>query len=297
VETSYTRYIFTGIIFSVLWSSASIAGKFGLYSAEPLVLFNIRFLVAGGLLLIYAYGINKSRMPRSEEWKHLTLFGAFNTALYLGIFIIALQYITAGVTALAIALNPLFISLMSSFWSKRKVALREWISIALGIAGVFVASYPLLNTKDVTTSGLLLLALSMVTYSYGSVYYASVKWKLDRVTINGWQVLIGGLLIAPFTFLFHSQPNHFDARFWLSLVWLIVPVSIIAVQLWLILLKADAVRASIWLYLCPIFGLFFSAILLDEPLSIYTMIGTALVLGAVFIGQKKIYSSSSQNRS
>jgi len=229
-------------------------------------------------------------MPSGEEWKHLTVFGAFNTALYLGIFIIALQYITAGVTALAIALNPLFISLMSSFWAKRKIAFTEWISIGLGIAGVFVASYPLLNTKDVTTGGLLLLALSMVAYSYGSVYYASVNWKLERVTINGWQVLIGGLLILPFTYLFHAQPNHFDTRFWLSLMWLIVPVSIIAVQLWLILLKADAVRASIWLYLCPIFGLLFSAILLDEPLTLYTLVGTVLVLCAVFIGQKKIYA-------
>jgi len=290
VEKSFTRYIFTGITFSVLWSSASIAGKFGLYSAEPLVLFNIRFILAGGLLLSYAYGIKKSRLPMGDEWKHLTVFGAFNTALYLGIFIIALQYITAGVTALAIALNPLFISLMSSFWSNRKVTLTEWISIALGIAGVFVASYPLLNTKGVTTEGLLLLALSMVAYSYGSVFYASVTWKLDRVSINGWQVLIGGLLITPFTFLFHSETNHFDTRFWLSLIWLIVPVSIIAVQLWLMLLKTDAVRASIWLYLCPIFGLLFSAILLDEPLTIYTVIGTVLVLCAVFIGQKKIYS-------
>jgi drug/metabolite transporter (DMT)-like permease len=290
VEKSFTQYIFTGLIFSVLWSSASIAGKFGLYSVEPLVLFNIRFLLAGGFLLVYAYGFKKSRMPVGEEWKHLTVFGAFNTALYLGIFIIALQYITAGVTALAIALNPLFISLMSSFWSKRKVVLTEWISIILGIAGVFVASYPLLNTKDVTTEGLLLLALSMVAYSYGSVYYASVKWKLERVTINGWQVLIGGLLITPATFLFHAQPNHFDTRFWFSLAWLIVPVSIVAVQLWLILLKTDAVRASIWLYLCPIFGLLFSSILLDEPLTVYTLVGTVLVLCAVFIGQKKIYA-------
>jgi drug/metabolite transporter (DMT)-like permease len=292
MEKSYTQYIFTGLIFSVLWSSASIAGKFGLYSVEPLVLFNIRFILAGGALLLYAYTVKGSRMPDREEWKHLTVFGAFNTALYLGIFIIALQYITAGVTALAIALNPLFISLMSSFWSNRKVVLTEWISIGLGIAGVFVASYPLLNTKDVTTVGLLLLALSMVAYSYGSVYYASVKWKLDRVTINGWQVLIGGILIMPFTFLFHSAPNDFDVRFWISLIWLVIPVSIIAVQLWLILLKADAVRASIWLYLCPIFGLLFSALLLDEPLTLYTLIGTVLVLCAVFIGQKKIYSAS-----
>lgn len=229
-------------------------------------------------------------MPASKEWKNLVVFGAFNTALYLGIFIIALQYITAGITALAIALNPLFISLMSSFWSNRKVTITEWISIALGIAGVFIASYPLLNTKDVTAFGLILLAISMVAYSYGAVFYASIKWTLERVTINGWQVLIGGILITPLTIIFHSQPNNFDTRFWFSLIWLIVPVSIIAVQLWLILLKTDAIRASIWLYLCPIFGLLFSSILLNEPLTFYTLVGTVLVLGAVFIGQKKIHS-------
>ncbi len=290
MQKSFTQYILTGIIFSVLWSSASIAGKFGLYSVEPLVLFNIRFFLAGTILLLYAYVYKKSRMPASKEWKNLVVFGAFNTALYLGIFIIALQYITAGITALAIALNPLFISLMSSFWSNRKVTITEWISIALGIAGVFIASYPLLNTKDVTAFGLILLAISMVAYSYGAVFYASIKWTLERVTINGWQVLIGGILITPLTIIFHSQPNNFDTRFWFSLIWLIVPVSIIAVQLWLILLKTDAIRASIWLYLCPIFGLLFSSILLNEPLTFYTLVGTVLVLGAVFIGQKKIHS-------
>ncbi|MBL7871972.1 MAG: EamA family transporter [Cyclobacteriaceae bacterium] len=283
----FLHYILTGIIFSILWSSASIAGKFGLLSVEPLVLFTVRFILAGVVMLLYAHGLKKSRIPSGKEWKHLIIFGAFNTALYLGIFIIALQYITAGLTVLAIALNPLFISLMTSIWSKAKVSAAVWLSIALGIAGVFIASYPLLNAQEMTTAGLLLLALSMVAYSFGSVYYSSVKWHLDRVTINGWQVLIGGILIMPFAFLFHSQHNQLDLRFWLSLMWLVVPVSIMAVQLWLILLKEDAIRASFWLYLCPIFGLIFSAILLAEPLSWYTFFGTVLVLGALFMGQRK----------
>lgn len=227
-------------------------------------------------------------MPAGKEWKYLFIFGTFNTALYLGIFIFALQYITAGITALAIALNPLFISLMSSFLSRRKVTAVEWISILLGITGVFVASFPLLNSKDINIMGLLLLAISMLTYSYGSVYYSTVQWKLDRVTINGWQVFIGGLLILPLVFVFHTRSNHFDITFWISLLWLIFPVSILAVQLWLVLLKADAVRASIWLYLCPIFGLLFSSWLLHEPLTYYTLFGTILVLCAVFIGQRKI---------
>lgn len=272
----------------MLWASASIAGKFGLNSAEPLLFFTIRFLIAGCLLLAYAHLLKKYRAPAGKEWQHLAIFGAFNTALYLGLFIVALQFITAGITALAIALNPLFISLLSSILNKRKVKWMEWGSITLGLAGVLVAAFPLLQLESISVTGLLLLGLSMITYSIGAVYYAGQKWTLERVTINGWQVLFGGFMTAPFAFFMHIPgSNLFDTSFWLSLLWLVVPVSIVAVNLWLILLKADAVKASIWLYLCPIFGLILSALLLGEPLTTYTWLGTALVLSAVFIGQQK----------
>jgi drug/metabolite transporter (DMT)-like permease len=285
-EASF-RSIITGLLFSIFWASASVAGKFGLRVAEPLALFSARFLLAGLILLTFAYAAQRSRLPHGKEWKQLTIFGAFNTTLYLGIFIIALQFITPGITTLAIALNPLFISVMSAFWMKRKVTANEWISITLGIIGVVTAAYPLLQTSQATPLGLFLLALSMFAYSFGSVYYASVKWELSRTAINAWQVFIGGLLITPFAFLVHSKENHFNLQFWLSLAWLIFPVSILAVQLWLRLLKSDAVRASLWLYLCPIFGFLYSWILFDEPFTIFTGIGTAFVMAALYIGQKK----------
>lgn len=282
-----SKDIITGLLFSIFWASASVAGKFGLYSAEPLTLFTVRFLLAGLVLLAYVYGIQRSRLPKGNEWKHLTVFGALNTTLYLGLFVFALQYITPGITTLAIALNPLFISILSAIWMKRRIKLAEWLSIALGITGVLIASYPLLQTSYATPEGLLLLALSMLTYSFGAVYYASVSWELSRTSINAWQVFIGGLLIAPFAFLFHAKPNHFDLRFWLSLAWLIFPVSILAVQLWLRLLKSDAVRASLWLYLCPMFGFLYSALLLKEPFTSFTVMGTVMVMAALYIGQRK----------
>lgn len=288
MKKPFVNHIFTGILFAILWASASVAGKFGLFSVEPLLLFNLRFLLAGALLLAYTHGLLHSRLPRGDEWRQLTIFATFNTALYLGLFIVALQYITAGITSLAIVLNPLFISIMSSVWTKRKVAAIEWISIALGIIGVGIASYPLLQGSYASMDGLLLLGLSMISYSFGSVYYTTVPWTLSRTSINAWQVWISGILIAPFTFLFHTEANQFDLRFWISLLWLVIPVSIIAVQLWLRLLKTDAVRASLWLYLCPIFGLTFSSILLNEPFTIFTIIGALLVLVAVYIGQRKV---------
>ncbi len=179
------KTILTGLTFSILWASASIAGKFGLRSAEPLVLFTSRFLLAGLILLMIARFVRKERNPRGEEWKHLFIYGLFNTAFYLGIFIIALQYITAGITALAIALNPILISIMSSIIMKRRTLYHEWISIALGMAGVALASYPLLANEEISYAGMALLMLSMLTYSYGSVYYSSVTWTLPRMVING----------------------------------------------------------------------------------------------------------------
>lgn len=280
------KHILTGLAFSALWASASIAGKFGLRSAEPLVLFTTRFLLAGFILLAIAKFFRKERMPHGAEWRHLLIFGLFNTALYLGIFITALQFITAGLTALAIALNPILISLMSSFITKRKTLYHEWISIVLGMGGVALASYPLLAGREISLVGLGLLLLSMLTYSYGSVYYSSVTWTLPRMVINGWQVLFGGLILLPFAIVFYTGNNTLDFNFGFSLFWLVVPVSILSVQLWLRLLKADAVKASLWLFLCPVFGITFSTILLNERFTVYTLLGGLLVMGALWIGQR-----------
>ncbi len=281
------NYILTGIAFALLWASASTAGKFGIQSVEPLTFFTIRFLAAGILLLIFSHAIMRYTLPSGMEWWQVTVFGAFNTALYLGIFIIALKNVAAGITTMAIALNPLLIGVLSAQTMKRKVLWREWLSILIGMIGVAVATLPLLKTKHATITGVLLIILCMLMYSIGSVYYASVKWKLQRTTINAWQVFIGGLMLLPFALFFENGNNSFDLKFILSLTWLVIPVSIGAVQLWLRLLKDDAVRASIWLFLCPVFGLLYATILLNEPFTLLTALGAVLVIVALYIGQMK----------
>lgn len=273
-------------MFAILWSSASSMGKIGLQSAEGLVLFSIRFFGAGIILLLYSFFIQGDRLPQKREWLHVTLFGALNTTLYLGIFIVALDEVTAGVTSIALALNPLMIGAMTALWLKKPISMEQWISIFIGILGVAIVSYPLLMNSYASIAGLVLMAVCMIAYSFGSVYYASVSWKLSRTAINGWQVLIGGILLWPFAILLHSKANHYDSRFWFSVFWLVIPVSIGAVQLWLYLLQLDVVRASLWLFLCPIFGLLFAYVLLDEPISSYTYAGTGLVLLALFLGQR-----------
>ncbi|MFM8739139.1 MAG: DMT family transporter, partial [Cytophagales bacterium] len=152
-------FVFTGLGFALLWASASTAGKFGLQSVEPLMFFTIRFLVAGVLLLTVAHLVWRHPLPSGREWLQIAIFGAFNTALYLGIFILALRFVAAGITTMAIAINPLMIGILSAIAMKRKVLLREWVSILLGMLGVAIATYPLLQTGHSTVGGVLLIVL------------------------------------------------------------------------------------------------------------------------------------------
>jgi drug/metabolite transporter (DMT)-like permease len=70
-------------------------------------------------------------------------------------------------------------------------------------------------------------------------------------------------------------------------LWLAIPVSIAAVQLWLWLLKTNAVKAGLWLFLCPLFGFVFAAWLMKDSISLYTIAGVAMVITGLLISQKK----------
>lgn len=281
------KSLLIGLLFAALWASASAATKFGVLSADPLVLANIRFLIAGPLMLAFAYGVQRGPLPNRTEFKRLTIFALLNTTIYLGAFVLAIKQVSAGIGSLSTATSPLFITLLSAVWLKRPVRWYEFVGITIGMLGVLVATYPLLQNSFATIPGLLILLGGMVSVSLATVYYTRFRWKLPNLIINGWQVLIGGLLLLPFTLFFGNfEQTHLDARFWASVFWLIIPVSVISLQIWFYLVRQDAVKASLWLFLCPIFGFAYSSLLLNEPLTVYTFLGTALVLVGLYLGQR-----------
>jgi drug/metabolite transporter (DMT)-like permease len=280
-----------GLLFSLLWATASVVTKIGLKSVQPLVMADVRFCIAAFIMLIWAYilrgGKIKHAMPKGNEWRALALYGLLNITIYLGAFGLAIKEVAAGIGTLSIAVNPLIISVLSAIWLGRAVKRQEWWGLVLGFLGVGIATYPLLVQAYATVKGLAILFISMLSYSVGTVYFSSIPWRLSRLVINAWQIFFGGLFLLPFVVLsFESQLNRIDANFLFSIFWLVFPVSILAVQLWLYLLNLDPVKASLWLFLCPIFGFAYAYLLLNEPLSIYTFAGTGLVILGLYLGQR-----------
>jgi drug/metabolite transporter (DMT)-like permease len=181
----------------------------------------------------------------------------------------------------------LIIVLLSAWWLGRKPAATEWLGIILGMSGVAVATYPLLQESFTTVTGISLLLVSMVAVSAASVYYATIQWELPNLLINGWQVTLGGLFLLPVTVFFGDfGVTRWDGTFWGSVLWLSLAVSVVGLICWFYLLRLDTVRASLWLFLCPLFGFFFAWWLMGEPVTMFTVAGTLLVIGGLYAGQR-----------
>lgn len=281
------KFIIWGIAFAILWSSASVSAKIGVQSMEPLVLFQFRFILAGAILLIYSYFFEDWKMPSKKEFIELAIFGFLNVTLYLSLFVLAITEVTAGIGSLSTSLGPLLMTILGGLVLGKQTKMIHYLGLFLGFAGVYIAVIPLLGNSNATPRGLIYLLFSMLSYSVASLYYASKKWSLPRFALNGWQVVLGGIFMLPLTIFFNKKPVIITLPAVLAIIWLIGPVSILAVNIWLRLIKIDTTKASFFLFLCPIFGFIFSSLILNEPFTVYTVIGLIFVLCGLMFGQKK----------
>lgn len=231
-----------------------------------------------------SHGMLRQRLPRGREWGQIAIYGLLANTIYLGLYVIAIRQVSAGLGSLATATNPIFINLMTAIFFRERLRRVTVFSLLLCMAGVALAAWPLLRNSSATPAGLILLLVSMVIYSISVLYFSRVSWNgLSRLTINGWQVLMGGLFLLPvMAFVYAPGSNSWNLKGLGAIVWLALPVSIAAVQLWLYLLQADAARSSFWLFLCPVFGFIVSNIFTHEQLTGYTFAGMALVIGGIY---------------
>lgn len=288
------KYLLAGVLFALLWSSAAAATKIALQSAQPFVIAVARFFLAGAGMLLVTHLLLGKRLPQKKEWLFLAIYGLLNISIYLGVYVIAMQEVSAGLGSMAVAVNSVFISIISVLLFDHKMGMKHWLSLLACAAGVVIAAWPLLQNSYATVTGLLLMLISMLAYSAGAIYFARTKCNdLHILTINGWQTLLGGLFLVPFLlFTYKPEMNHYDIKFYSGVLWLVIPVSIGAVQLWLWLLKRNAVTASYWLFLCPVFGFMIAALSLHEPISLYTFVGIMLVsVGLYIVLNKRIAKS------
>lgn len=284
------KNLLPGLLFAILWSTGAIGAKFGIRSADALMLASIRFICTGLLFAPYFLIHNKYRfLPRRQEWKPIVIYGFLNTTATLGAFFAAQKYASAGISMLFTAVTPLFIALLSALLLSRKLTRFEVMGMLVSFTGLLLASLGALPNATIKPLGILILVIYVTAYALSSIYISGQHLSLSNKVFNIWQVFAGGLMLLPFCWLFGAYHiKHVDVNLLLSLAWLIVVLSFVANLLWLYLVKKDTVSAASWLYLVPLFGYLFGYLLLGETITLYSVAGGAMVIVGLVLSKRKI---------
>jgi drug/metabolite transporter (DMT)-like permease len=242
--------------FVAVWGSGYIATKIGLQYAPPFTFLSLRY-VFGLLLLLPVILFWKPAWPRSaSQWAHLAAAGLLMHAVQLGGSHYA-QYLgmSAGVIALIASAQPVFTALIASRFLHERLLPRQWLGIALGLAGVALVVWHKVDIREASVGSLLASLIALAGVTAATLYQRSFSPKADLKAAAVIQFAASLAVLAPLA----AVVEGFDVQWAWPLVgavaYLVVFASLIGVSvLHLLMRHGQAARVSSMLYLPPIFA-------------------------------------------
>lgn len=278
------------IAFSIIWSSAFIAGKIAITDAPPLYLLSVRFLAAGLIMIGAAWALGLLSPLTTRCVITLAILGLFNNAIYLGLSFFGLRFADASLVILMASTTPLSTSLLAKFILKEPFTARNISGLLIGFSGVALALQPQLTTPDQTAAlGLLLALFGATSLSAGTILFKKRKFSIHLLPLNGFQTIFGGIILFPFAaFIEDESMIHLTLPLLLSTTYLIIAVSIGAVMIWFKLLTiTKASTAASFHYLNPIFGLILGSTILSEKFDTGAYAGLMLITTSIYLITKQ----------
>lgn len=272
--------VVAGVAFSLLWTSAFIAGKVGLDHAGPLSLLSVRFLLAGALLggLCRLLG---QKLQLQHGLFHLLMPGLLSHGVYLGLAFIGMRTTPAGLTTLLVSTTPLLTAALAVPLLREPASLRKFVGLLLGVIGVSVVVSQRAKLTMPDGFGLSCIALGTVVLSFGNILMKRVT-QHDLLPVIGAQLFASGLLLLPFAWSLEGLRLQWDWPLLASLGYLAIVVSIGASMLWIWLLKHGAASSvSSFHLLNPLFGAVLASTFLAEPLYVSDALGAVPIIAGI----------------
>jgi drug/metabolite transporter (DMT)-like permease len=261
----------------LIWGSTYLAIRYALEGFPPLLLAGIRYVIAGGIAYAFALARGAAH-PTRAQWRSAAVVG---TLLVSGnaCVVIAEQWVTSGVAAVAIASVPLWVALFAGLFG-RWPSRGEWIGLAVGLGGVL-----LLQTGGelrASPAGAAVLTLSCVSWSLGSIYSGRLQLPKGLIS-SAAQMLVGGLVVVAMALLHGERIAAVPStRAVMALAYLIVFGSIVAYTAYQFLLsQVRPTLAASYAYVNPVVALGLGAVLAGETVAPQAVGALALILGGV----------------
>src|SRR5699024_4281676 len=186
---------------------------------------------------------------------------------------------------------PVWSSLLAAKFLNEKVTPAKGAGLTMGLIGLLtILGWDIWTNPDIKMLfGELLIIIAAISWGISNVYYRVKLQHLPKLETSAYQMLFGtiGIIIATL-FMEWGEPVVWNKHSVYYILFTGVLASALCFTVWyLILSLIDMVTATISTLLVPIFGLFFSAILLDESLTIGVLAGTGMIILGIIIAQVK----------
>lgn len=264
----------------IIWGSTYIVTTQYLPPDRPFTAALIRVLPAGVLLLLLTRNI-----PKRVDWIRLVVLGALNIGFFQAFLFIAAYRLPGGLAAVLGAIQPLIIMLI--IWvvdGKTPIKMALWSAIA-GIIGMAI----LLLSPQTTFEPIGIFAALMGAICMACGVWLSSRWKLDLplLSLTGWQLLIGGLILMPIAFMVDAPLTVLKSSELIAYAYLSLAGALLAYVLWFRgIKKLPTVAVASLGLLSPITAVILGWIFLSEKISGSALFGLIIVLISVFFVQK-----------
>lgn len=260
---------------------------------DPLIVAAVRMVVASAALSSIV--ILKRCRFAGLTWKRGFGIGACAVLMVYSnqaLFVEGLLRSTATNGALIMALSPLFSAILAALAFREPLTLLRVAGVVLGFVGVaaVVLSHPGAGLSRAGVGDLLLVA-SVLSFAAGGALVQRLARHIDTVVISWAIYTIGTLLLvvhaSTSAFDMGAGPTMPDAYQWSLILFSGVFATAISNLVWnRAISRIGVARTSVFLYLVPVFGVFFAALMLGEQLTTWHFVGFLAVMAGTYLGTK-----------
>ncbi len=272
------------LITAIIWGSSFVAQEIGMKSIDAFTFTGIRTALGAIALLPVVLIVNKGMdLNRNTLVAGIVLGIVFSVAQNFQQF--AFYYSTSGKIAFITAFYMFFVPLFSVFLGK-KIKLLTWLSILMGLAGLFLLC---INPSDMTK-----INLGDVLALICAVFYAIQIMLIDKLLekdINGIQLsfmqfVVAALISIAAMFIF-EKPVIADIKTAApSLMYSGIMSCGIAYTLQIVGQKhANPVIASLLMCMESVFAVIAAALVLHQGMSLKEAAGCVIMFAAIIISQ------------
>ena len=277
------------ILFIFLYGSGFVFTALGLQNSSPIAFLTLRFFIAFFILLIIAT-IMKVEWPNSfKEFIHISTAGMLTVGVFsIGVFLSIDFGVSASLSALIIALQPIIVTFLAVKFLGEKLNNRIIWGLILGIIGVaFVASTKAsFSTNDLL--GVIFSIIALLGLSFGNIYQKKFCANMNLFSGGSIQILASTILTLPLLLFYEDVHIEFNSDFIIALLYMSIAVSIGALSFLYIMIKnASVSKVSSIFYLVPVSTSIVGYFVLDAKFDINIFIGIIFVLCSIILINKK----------